>query len=80
MGETVNQEGWNQVRWRKNYGRDFELNGKVVTFYVQNFPPAWNEAALWRMFSRYGTVVDVYIAKKLNRRNKNFGFVRFIRI
>ncbi|CAI9291854.1 unnamed protein product [Lactuca saligna] len=32
------------------------------------------------MFSRYGTVVDVYIAKKLNRLKRNFGFVRFIRV
>ncbi|CAI9267631.1 unnamed protein product [Lactuca saligna] len=43
-------------------------------------PPDWNEAPLWRMFNRFGTVFDVYIAKKLNRLNKNFGFVRFIRI
>nr|KAJ0187389.1 hypothetical protein LSAT_V11C900461260 [Lactuca sativa] len=32
------------------------------------------------MFSRFGTVVDVYIAKKLNRLQRNFGFVRFIRV
>nr|KAJ0192747.1 hypothetical protein LSAT_V11C800414330 [Lactuca sativa] len=76
----ADQEGWNQVRRRKKYGREFDINGKAVTFYVQNFPPDWSEAALWRMFSRYGAVVDVYIAKKLNRFNKIFGFVRFLRI
>lgn len=32
------------------------------------------------MFNRYGTVVDVYIAKKINRLKKFFGFVRFIRV
>ncbi|CAI9294537.1 unnamed protein product [Lactuca saligna] len=78
--ERDDQEGWSQVRRRKNYGRDFEVNGKAMSFYVQNFPSDWNEAALWRMFNRYGIVVNVYIAKKLNRLNKNFGFVRFIRI
>ncbi|XP_023763922.1 uncharacterized protein LOC111912416 [Lactuca sativa] len=77
---TLNQDGWNQVRRRKKYGREFDINGKAVTFYVQNFPSDWSEAALWRMFSRYGAVVDVYIAKKLNRSNKIFGFVRFLRI
>nr|KAJ0223213.1 hypothetical protein LSAT_V11C200055740 [Lactuca sativa] len=76
----ADQEGWNQVRRRKKYGREFDINGKAVTFYVQNFPSDWSEAALWRMFSRYGAVVDVYIAQKLNRSNKIFGFVRFLRI
>ncbi|CAI9276846.1 unnamed protein product [Lactuca saligna] len=32
------------------------------------------------MFNRFGTVVDVYIAKKLNRLRRKFGFVRFIRV
>ncbi|XP_052623626.1 uncharacterized protein LOC128128921 [Lactuca sativa] len=40
----------------------------------------WDEAALWRTFSRYGAVVDVYIAKKLNRLKKRFGFARFLRV
>ncbi|CAI9294500.1 unnamed protein product [Lactuca saligna] len=67
------QEGWNQVHQRKKFGREFDINGKTVTFYVQNFPPDWNEVALWRMFSRFGIVVDVCIAKKLIRLKKIFG-------
>nr|KAJ0214368.1 hypothetical protein LSAT_V11C400167170 [Lactuca sativa] len=78
MGE--NNEGWSLVGRRKKYGRDYNINGKATTFYFQNFPTDWNEAALWRMFKRFGVVVDVYVAKKLNRLKKNFGFVRFIRI
>ncbi|CAI9296160.1 unnamed protein product [Lactuca saligna] len=61
-------------------GREFEINGKAVSFYFQNFPLDWNETALWQTFKRYETVVDVYIAKKLNRNGRKFGFVRFIRV
>lgn len=77
--ERENPGEWQHVR-RKKYGRDFDINGKAVTFYFQNFPPDWSEAALWKTFRRYGAVVDVYGAKNLNRHKKMFGFVRFIRI
>ncbi|CAI9300080.1 unnamed protein product [Lactuca saligna] len=73
------QGEWQHVR-RKKYGRDFDINGKAVTFFFQKFPSNWTEAALWKTFRRYGAIVDVYVAKKLNRHKMRFGFVRFIRI
>lgn len=64
--EIEKNTGWCQVHRRKKYRREFDINGKAVTFYVQNFPSDWNNAALWKMFNRYGKVVDLYITKKLN--------------
>ncbi|CAI9286419.1 unnamed protein product [Lactuca saligna] len=37
----------------------------------------WDKAVLWGTFSRYGMVVDVYIAKKLNRLKKR-GFLNML--
>ncbi|CAI9266882.1 unnamed protein product [Lactuca saligna] len=75
---------WQQVRQKKklegNYGKDFDINGRAVTYYVQDFPPDWNETALWKTFSLYGAVVDVYVARKLNRLKRRFGFVRFLKV
>nr|KAJ0221617.1 hypothetical protein LSAT_V11C200073030 [Lactuca sativa] len=33
-----------------------------------------------KIFNRYGTILDVYVAKKLNRINKKFGYVRFLNV
>nr|GEV14312.1 nucleotide-binding alpha-beta plait domain-containing protein [Tanacetum cinerariifolium] len=33
---------------------------------------------LWRMFEKYGNLVDVYISFKRTKRDTRFGFVRFI--
>lgn len=77
-------DDWQQVRRKKkhegNYGKEYDVNGRAITYYVQDFPPDWNEMALWKTFSMYGAVVDVYVARKLNRLKIRFGFVRFLRV
>nr|GEV93823.1 Ty3/gypsy retrotransposon protein [Tanacetum cinerariifolium] len=40
----------------------------------------WDATALWKMFSRYGKVVDVYIAFKRTKRGTRFEYVMFINI
>ncbi|ESW06482.1 hypothetical protein PHAVU_010G051400, partial [Phaseolus vulgaris] len=32
---------------------------------------------LWKVFQRWGRILDVFISRKLNARNRRFGFVRF---
>ncbi|GJZ79424.1 nucleotide-binding alpha-beta plait domain-containing protein [Tanacetum coccineum] len=51
-----------------------------ATFFFNNFPDSWDNGALWKMFSRYGKVIDVYVAFKRTKRDTRFGFVRFINI
>ncbi|GKE90297.1 nucleotide-binding alpha-beta plait domain-containing protein [Tanacetum coccineum] len=55
---------------------DFDkvMRDKATSFFFTNFP---DSSALWKMFSRYGKVVDVYIAFKRTKKNARFGFVRF---
>ncbi|KAI3693271.1 hypothetical protein L6452_33104 [Arctium lappa] len=55
--------------------------GKIATiFFFTNFPVEWREKELWNFFSKHGSVVDVYIARKLNKERRKFGFVRFIKV
>ncbi|PWA87787.1 hypothetical protein CTI12_AA066030 [Artemisia annua] len=69
------QEGRRQIS-------DFDrvMRDKATSFFFTNFPESWDSGALWKMFSRYGKVVDVYVAFKRTKRDTRFGFVRFINI
>ena len=52
-----------------------EDGGYVIFFTI--FPNEYNEEALWKLFQRWGRVLDIFISKKLNTRKQRFGFVRF---
>nr|GEW22293.1 RNA-directed DNA polymerase, eukaryota, nucleotide-binding alpha-beta plait domain protein [Tanacetum cinerariifolium] len=54
------------------------MKNKVVSFFFTNFPDNLDSNVLWRMFEKYGNVVDVYISFKRTKRDTGFGFVRFI--
>ncbi|PWA77135.1 hypothetical protein CTI12_AA195300 [Artemisia annua] len=56
------------------------MKGKATTFFFTRFLDSWNEKALWEMFARFGTVVDVYLASKRTKLGTRFGFVRFINV
>ncbi|PWA69137.1 hypothetical protein CTI12_AA284990 [Artemisia annua] len=56
---------------------DFDkvMKDKAFFFFFTNFPESWDSGALWKMFtSRYGSVVDVYIAFKRTKKGSRFGF------
>jgi len=48
-----------------------------TSFFFTNFPPDYFEKDLWKIFQRWGRVLDVFISRKLNARNQRFGFVKF---
>ncbi|PWA78585.1 hypothetical protein CTI12_AA213450 [Artemisia annua] len=50
------------------------------SFFITNFPNTLDSKALWTWCMRHGKVVDVYIAKKLSKFGKRFGFIRFMGI
>ncbi|GJW38576.1 nucleotide-binding alpha-beta plait domain-containing protein, partial [Tanacetum coccineum] len=54
------------------------MRDKATSFFFINFPDSWDSSALWKVFNRYGKVVDVYIAFKRTKMDNRFGFVRFI--
>lgn len=50
------------------------------TFFITNFPPKWDSKNLWEWCTGHGKVFDVYIARKLSKMGKRFGFIRFMGI
>nr|GEU34049.1 nucleotide-binding alpha-beta plait domain-containing protein [Tanacetum cinerariifolium] len=52
----------------------------VVNFFFTNFPPEWNKANLHDLFVEVREISDVYVARKLTKAGKRFGFARFFRI
>ncbi|OIW09439.1 hypothetical protein TanjilG_07824 [Lupinus angustifolius] len=53
------------------------LQSTCSTFFFTNFPDDFGVAEMWAIFQKYGSVGDVMIPKKRDRRGKRFGFVRF---
>ncbi|GKD02741.1 nucleotide-binding alpha-beta plait domain-containing protein [Tanacetum coccineum] len=55
------------------------MRDKAISFFFTNFPDNWDSGALWKMFSRYGNVVDVYIAFKKPKGILDSVFAKFIK-
>ncbi|KAK8514610.1 hypothetical protein V6N12_057509 [Hibiscus sabdariffa] len=50
---------------------------RSVSIFVENIPTRMHWKGLWHLFARHGDVYATYIARKLSRGGKRFGFVRF---
>nr|GEW82600.1 RNA-directed DNA polymerase, eukaryota, reverse transcriptase zinc-binding domain protein [Tanacetum cinerariifolium] len=60
------------------YVKDVE---KIATsFFVTNFPNSLDAKNLWKEFQPFGRIVDAFIANKISKQGKRFGFVRFLGI
>jgi hypothetical protein len=51
--------------------------GRTTSFFITNFPTETTSTELWKIFSRYWKVGEVYIPAKLDKAGRKFGFVRF---
>ncbi|KAK8703796.1 hypothetical protein V6N13_047442 [Hibiscus sabdariffa] len=49
----------------------------VITLFVSNIPLKLHWSGLRQAFGRHGDLVDSYIAGKLDKQGRRFGFVRF---
>jgi hypothetical protein len=81
MRESVERESGGSARANTNSGKRkgfFHHLDKVTTpFFFTNFPDSTTTGELWKIFLQYGRVGEVYIPKKLDRRGRRFGFVKF---
>jgi len=57
--------------------RGYGLKKTSVNFFFTNFPLEYEEEDMWKVFQRWGRVVDVFISRRLNNKNQIFGFVKF---
>ncbi|KAJ9557691.1 hypothetical protein OSB04_012305 [Centaurea solstitialis] len=71
---------WDRTRYRGLQQNRSSLGprlAKETSLLFYNFPRDWGVTQLWRLFKRYGTVSDIYMAFKRLRNGERFGFVRF---
>lgn len=57
--------------------RNWRHEANITSFYFTHFPVEANEKLLWWHFKKWGDVREVYIAKRLNKEGRRYGFVRF---
>lgn len=50
----------------------------ATSFFFTNFPEHFGEEDLWRVFTNWGQVREVFIPPKRDKLGNRFGFVRFI--
>jgi len=48
-----------------------------TTFFFSNFPHGFGELDMHMVFQKWGRVKEVFIARRLNKCGRRFGFVRF---
>ncbi|GJV30473.1 RNA-directed DNA polymerase, eukaryota [Tanacetum coccineum] len=80
-------EEWRMVGRKRDKYRDrrttekHEAIDKVsVSYYITNLPQDIPTREIWNRCASIGTIVDVYVAQKLSKMGRRFGFVRFIKV
>ncbi|GJS75510.1 RNA-directed DNA polymerase, eukaryota, reverse transcriptase zinc-binding domain protein [Tanacetum coccineum] len=80
---NTDQNGWTWITRNKNskpignpYHKDLE--NIATSFYVTNMPPALTSKGLWNVCASHGRLVDAFIANKLSKGGKRFGFIKFL--
>ncbi|KAJ4825577.1 hypothetical protein Tsubulata_006514 [Turnera subulata] len=64
-------------KWSPKQIESAIANGQAISLYVENIPAEWSPTETYRIMSKYGEVMDVYIPMKRTRRGQRFCFVRF---
>ncbi|KAL6554938.1 Serine arginine-rich splicing factor 2 [Orobanche gracilis] len=61
-----------------SYGRRRPPEGtNILTMYVSNLPTIVKKRDIWKALSKFGEIVDVYVALKQDSHKKTLAFVRF---
>ncbi|WJX76281.1 hypothetical protein P8452_59720 [Trifolium repens] len=75
MREKDEREGPRENGKRKGYWK--MVDHISTSFFFTNFPEELVWGDLWKLFSKYGSVCDVFIPKKVDKWGRKFGFVKF---
>ncbi|KAK2434687.1 heterogeneous nuclear ribonucleoprotein [Trifolium repens] len=78
--ETEGKGGNARVLSESKKGFVHHLDLVATSFYISNFPNDATSNDLGKLFVKYGKVGEVYIPKKLDKRGRRFGFVKFLEV
>lgn len=62
------------------HNRDQHHYPGSISFFFTNFPTHYKVEDMWKEFLKWGIVIDVFIAPRIDRFGKKYGFVRFINV
>ncbi|XP_029125646.1 uncharacterized protein LOC114915299 [Cajanus cajan] len=62
-------------KWHGDQGREAYEEG-LASFFTR-FPIGFKEVELWKIFQKYGSVKEVFVAQRKNKWGREYGFVRF---
>nr|GEX51732.1 nucleotide-binding alpha-beta plait domain-containing protein [Tanacetum cinerariifolium] len=79
-GSKQGGEGEEQAKGEGKEKRKHVPRNNMVNYYFTNFPLEGNEDYLCKVFAEVGELVDVYVARKMNKAGLRFGFVRFLQV
>jgi hypothetical protein len=75
--ETVGKEGSARANFKHKKSFFHHLDKVTTPFFITNFPDDVTTGDLWDLYRKYGRVGEVYLPKKLDKRGRWFGFVKF---
>jgi RNA recognition motif-containing protein len=75
MRESLEREG--ALPRKKGTSYHLRMDQISTSFFITNFPEQLGWGDIWKIFTRYGSVSDVFIPKKVDKWGRRFGFVKF---
>ena len=64
-------------RWQQRTRRNWRDDADITSFYFTRFSEEVTKAELWRHFSQWGELKEIFIPNRRNREGKRYGFARF---
>jgi hypothetical protein len=74
IGATEERSGYRQGRPKRNFNRS---DKDSIPFFFTNIPDQASTTDLWRLFASFGYVGEVFMANKLDKWGRRFGFVKY---
>jgi hypothetical protein len=71
------ESGSARATTEKNKGYFHHLDKITTSFFFTNIPEDATSEDLWKLFLKYGRVGEVFLPRKLDKRGRRFGFVKF---
>jgi RNA recognition motif-containing protein len=75
--ETMGKGGKSRASSKERTEYFHHLDKVTTSFFFTNIPDEATTEDLWKLFLKFGRVWEIYMPKKLDKRGRRFGFVKF---
>ncbi|GJV76586.1 nucleotide-binding alpha-beta plait domain-containing protein [Tanacetum coccineum] len=71
---------FNQDEGKEDEKGNPDPSHNMVNFFFTNFPSDWNKTDLHGLFAEVEEIAELYVARKVSKAGRKFGFARFFRV